>query len=117
MKESKFVSENLKEILFKICKKLRKKQLRQCSEKLNKIQSFLSPIVQIGLKGQCYKIFRIRLFHESSSPNPLKITLGSFRIFSKIRGDIRKSRCTIRINDLVNLKENIYLYVNSTTPK
>jgi hypothetical protein len=26
-------------------------------------------------------------------PSPLKIALGSFRIFSKICGDIRKSRC------------------------
>jgi hypothetical protein len=39
-------------------------------------------------------------FHESSSPKPLKITVGSFRIFSKIRGDIRKSRCTSGINDI-----------------
>jgi hypothetical protein len=27
------------------------------------------------------------------------MTLGSFRIFSKILGDIRKSRCTIGVND------------------
>ena len=27
------------------------------------------------------------------------ITLGSFRIFSKIRGDIRELRCTTGIND------------------
>jgi len=26
--------------------------------------------------------------------------LGPFRIFSKIRGDIRKSRCTTSINDI-----------------
>ncbi len=38
-------------------------------------------------------------FHESPSPKPLKITLGSFQIFSKIRGDIRKSRCTTGVND------------------
>jgi hypothetical protein len=37
--------------------------------------------------------------HESSSPKPLKITLGSFRFFSKILGDICKSRCTTGIND------------------
>jgi hypothetical protein len=30
---------------------------------------------------------------------PLIITLGSFQIFSKIRGDIRKSRCTTGVND------------------
>jgi hypothetical protein len=33
-------------------------------------------------------------FHESSSPKPLKIALGS-----KFSGDIRKSRCTNSIND------------------
>jgi hypothetical protein len=35
------------------------------------------------LKGQCDEIFCFRFFHESSSPKPLKITLGSFRIFSE----------------------------------
>jgi hypothetical protein len=34
------------------------------------------------------KFFASDSFHESSSPKPLKITLGSFQIFSKIRGDI-----------------------------
>jgi hypothetical protein len=33
-------------------------------------------------------------FHESPSPKPLKITLKPFQIFSKIRRDIRKPRCT-----------------------
>jgi hypothetical protein len=42
------------------------------------------------LKGQCHKIFCFRFFHESSFPKTLKITLGSFPIFLKIR----KSRCT-----------------------
>jgi hypothetical protein len=37
--------------------------------------------------------------HESSSPKPLKITFGSFRIFSKNCGDIHKARCTTGIND------------------
>jgi hypothetical protein len=32
-------------------------------------------------------------------PSPRVIPLGPFRIFSKIRGDIRKSRCTTGIND------------------
>jgi hypothetical protein len=40
-------------------------------------------------------------FHESSNPMPLKITLGSFQMFSKIHGDIRKSRYTTGINDNV----------------
>jgi len=43
--------------------------------------------------------FASGFFHESSSPKPLKITLGSFQIFSKIRGEIRKSRCTNGIDD------------------
>jgi hypothetical protein len=54
------------------------------------------------LKGQCHEIFRYfdsDFFHESSSPKPLKITQGSFQIFSKIRGDIYKSRCATGIND------------------
>jgi hypothetical protein len=35
------------------------------------------------------------LFHESSSLKPLKLTLGSFQILSIIR----KSSCTISVND------------------
>ncbi len=38
-------------------------------------------------------------FHESPSPQSLEIALGSFWIFSQIRGDIRKSRCNTGIND------------------
>jgi hypothetical protein len=51
------------------------------------------------LKGQCHEIFCIWFFHESVSPKPLSIPLGPFRIFSKIRGDIRSSRLTTAIND------------------
>jgi hypothetical protein len=51
------------------------------------------------LKGQCHEIFASGFFHESPSPKLLIITLGSFRIFSKIRGDIRKSRFTTGVND------------------
>ena len=40
------------------------------------------------------RFFASGFFHKSPSPKPLIITFGSFRIFSKIRGDIRKSRCT-----------------------
>ncbi len=39
--------------------------------------------VDFGLKGQCPKTFCFRFFHESSSPKPLKITLGSFQFFGK----------------------------------
>ncbi len=34
---------------------------------------------------QCHEIFCFKFFHESSSPKPLKTTLGSFRIFQKFR--------------------------------
>ncbi len=44
-------------------------------------------------------IFSSGFFHESPCPKPLIITLGSFQIFSKIRGDIHKSRCTTGVND------------------
>jgi hypothetical protein len=37
-------------------------------------------------------------FHESVSPQPQGIPLGPFQFFSKIRGDIRKSRCTTGID-------------------
>jgi hypothetical protein len=38
-------------------------------------------------------------FRESVSPKPLSIPLGSFRIFSKIRGDIRSSRFATGVSD------------------
>jgi hypothetical protein len=51
------------------------------------------------LKGQCHEIFYYRFFHDSSSPKPLKITLGPFRIFLETCGDICKSRWNSGIND------------------
>jgi hypothetical protein len=68
-------------------------------------------IVQELIKEQLVNVFRhikrenvtryfaSGFFHESSSPKPLKITLGSFKFFQKILGDILKSRCTTGIND------------------
>jgi hypothetical protein len=35
------------------------------------------------LKGQCHEIFASGFFHELSPPKPLKITLGSLRLFRK----------------------------------
>ncbi len=49
-------------------------------------------------KMLCHEIFCFSFLPGSSSPKPLKITLGSFRIFSKICGHILKSRCST-IND------------------
>jgi hypothetical protein len=47
------------------------------------------------IKGTVPRDFRLQVFlHESVSLKPLSISLGPFRIFSKIRGDIRSSRCT-----------------------
>jgi hypothetical protein len=62
----------------------------------------ISEMVNAGktsLKGQCHEIFCFWFFHESVSPKTLSIPLGPFRIFSKIRGDIRSSRLTTGIND------------------
>jgi hypothetical protein len=40
------------------------------------------------------RVFATGFFHKSSSPRPLKITLGSFKFCSKIGRDICKPRCT-----------------------
>jgi hypothetical protein len=54
----------------------------------------------VTLRDSVTRFFASGFFHESPSHKPLIITLGSsFRIFSKIRGDIRKSRCTTGVND------------------
>jgi hypothetical protein len=43
--------------------------------------------------------FSCGCFHKSVSAQPQSIPLGPFQIFSKIRRNIRKSRCTTGIND------------------
>jgi hypothetical protein len=43
--------------------------------------------------------FASGFFHESVSPQPQSIPFRPFQIFSKIRGDIRESRCTTGVND------------------
>ncbi len=59
-------------------------------------------ILYCTLEGTVSRDFLLQVFfHESSYPKPLKIILGSFRIFSKIHGDIRKSKYTTGINDTV----------------
>jgi hypothetical protein len=45
------------------------------------------------------RFFASGFFYVSVSPQPQNVPLGPFRIFSKIRGDIRKSRCTTGVND------------------
>jgi hypothetical protein len=63
-------------------------------------ESVVGPLRREILKGYSQTLFFVSsIFHESSSPKPLKIVLGSFRMFSKIRGgDIRRSRAPT-IND------------------
>jgi hypothetical protein len=51
------------------------------------------------LKGRVTRFFASGFFHESVSPQPKSIPFGPFQIFSKIRTEIRKSRCTAGIND------------------
>jgi hypothetical protein len=51
------------------------------------------------VKGTVSQDFLLQVFiHESTSPKPPKITLGSFRIFLKIRRDICKWRCITGVN-------------------
>jgi hypothetical protein len=71
--------------------------------------------------------FCFRLYHESTSPKPLKLTLGSLRNFSKIAEIFARvhhrwavgwqimgtiSDC---LHPKVNLKEKVYQYVNITS--
>jgi hypothetical protein len=49
--------------------------------------------------GAFGKFYIKGFFRESVSPQPQSIPLGPFQIFSKIRGDIRKPRCTAGVND------------------
>jgi hypothetical protein len=59
----------------------------------------------LELKGTVPRDFRLQsFFHESVSPKPMSIQLGPFRIFSKIRRDIRSSRCTTGVVDVANGK-------------
>jgi hypothetical protein len=51
------------------------------------------------LNVQCHEIFASGFLNKLSSTKFLKITLGSFQIFSQICGDIHKSRCTTGINN------------------
>jgi hypothetical protein len=51
-------------------------------------------------KGTVSQDFLLQVFfHESFSHKPLKLSLGSFQMFTKISKDIRKSLITTCIND------------------
>ncbi len=101
----------------------------------------------LSLKGQCHKIFCSGFLWIFSPPPPAPENNSSVILkFLKILGDIRKWRCTIGINDTggkfchryrwcrwywwqimgtisdclhlkVNLKEEVYLHVNSTNQR
>jgi hypothetical protein len=55
--------------------------------------------------------------HESVSPQPQSIPLRPLRNFSKIRGDIRKSRLTTGINDTGGKSSTIFASVVDTSGK
>ncbi len=73
--------------------------LHQCvgAANIKEIREIL--LMVLPIKGTVTKFFASGFFHGSPSPKTPKTTLESFQIFSKIRGDIRKSRCTTGIND------------------
>ncbi len=53
-------------------------------------------------------------FHESVSPRPISISLGPFRIFSKIRRDIRELMFIAGVNDT---GEKLFSGINNTAKK
>jgi hypothetical protein len=78
--------------------------LRDGSLKANELAAFVPEgwhlyYLIVNLKGQCHKIFDFWFFHETVSPKRLSIPLRPSQIFSKIRGDIRGSRCTTGVAD------------------
>ncbi len=65
-------------------------------------------------KGTVSRDFRLLVFfHESVSPKPLSIPLGPFRIFSKIRGDIRSSTWSCEYLREISKKFKTVLMVKS----
>jgi hypothetical protein len=65
-----------------------------------------------GLTGLCHEIFSFRFFYFNHLPQGLKITLGSFHTFLKIRGDIPNSRRTTNsMTPAVNLPPVLLVFV------
>ncbi len=65
----------------------------------------------VPLKGQCHKIFCFWFFWWISLPPARSIALGPFQFFSKIRGDIRKSKFATGVNDTgVNVTGGKFFY-------
>ncbi len=71
------------------------------------MQILAKPIVNIQkfaldakVKGSLTQDFWLQVFfHKSVSPGPLSIPLGPFKIFLKIRGDIRELLFITGVND------------------
>jgi hypothetical protein len=77
-------------------------QLLFADLKLPQLYNFSSEeykLQMLAFKGSVTRFLTSGFFHESVSPKPLSIPLGSFRIFSKIRGDIRSSRFATGVVD------------------
>jgi hypothetical protein len=71
-----------------------------CSnQKQIKVINFASFSLRLALKGVWHEIYAFRFLHKSASLGPLSIPLGPFRIFSKIRGDIRERMFNSDVND------------------
>jgi hypothetical protein len=62
-------------------------------------KTVLNPALCLTSRDSVTRCFASYFFPKSSSLKYLKITLGLFQIFSKIHGDICKSRCTTGINN------------------
>ncbi len=73
-------------------------------------------VLTLSLRDSVTRFFASDFFHELSSPKSLKITLGSFQIFSKIHRDIRKSRCIVANSPQVLTTPAAKLLLISTTP-
>ncbi len=58
-------------------------------------------MIGIFIKGTVSRDFLLLVFFMNQfTPPPQSILVRPFRIFSKIRGDIRESRCTTGIDDI-----------------
>ncbi len=68
----------------------------------------LCSFLAAALKGVWHEIFDFNFFHKSVSPGPLSIPLGRFRIFSKIRGDIREWMFISGVNDTGEKREKFW---------
>ncbi len=68
----------------------------------------------ILLNGVWHEIFHLSFFHESVSFGTLSNPLGSFRLFSKIRQDIREWMFVSGVNDT---GDKLFGSVNDTGDK